>query len=50
MIKLDTGQRCVGFQRLQLDGLVANTFIPSLKGSPRNDVDPDAEQLLKILE
>jgi hypothetical protein len=39
-----------GFRCLQLDGLGANGFILRLKGSPRNDIDPDAEQLLKVLE
>ena len=34
----------------QIYSLGANMFVPRLKGAPRDDVDSDAQEFLKILE
>jgi hypothetical protein len=34
----------------QIHGLGANVFVPRLEGAPCDDVDSDAQKLLKILK
>jgi hypothetical protein len=50
MIKLNRTSRRAVSTVLQLDGLGANSFIPTIEGSPRDDIDPNTEKVLKILQ